>query len=128
MVQHFPKRFIVLVGGYDDALYTGFTNAAGGIVDDALEIFFIDGVYDDTQVSQEVLYLLALVERGTSQQFVWDIHPAQAFFKRAALRIGAVQDNEIFIVVMIAQLHLGDGIGYKTAFIVIGKRADQRYF
>ena len=120
-----PKGLVVLVSQHKELVQTGLADAAGGVVDHALEGFLIVGVHHQPQVADHVFDLLALVETQPAIHPVGDVLPAQGFLEGARLGVGAVENGEIAVVELQAQLLLLDFGGHKTPLVVVAHIADE---
>src|SRR6478672_1205489 len=119
ILQYLPHADIILIGGEYGPVYGCLAYAAYRIVDDALQGLLILWINNDAQVCYIVFDLFTLVKRNTAINCIRNIHSPQAFFKGAALGIGAVQDRDILIVMMVAQLLLLYRICYEFALIIV---------
>ena len=81
-----------------------------------------------TEVGYEIFDFFSLVEGLTPINAVFDITTTKGFFKRTTLGIGPIEDSKIVVTKVVAQFVFQNSIGYKLAFIVIGKGAGQFNF
>ena len=107
------------VGGCGYFAYGGVANAPGRIIDDALEGFFIIRIYHQTEVGNDILYLLPLIKGHSSIDAIGNASFTQGFFKNAALRIGAVQHGKVCPHIVVASLQLAYFVDHNVAFFHI---------
>ena len=94
-------------------------DAAGGIVDHALEAFVVVGVDGQAEIRQQILDFLALVERQPAVNAVGDVQLAQTLFKGPRLGIGPVQDGEVLVLALVVAAHFENAVGHKPSFVVV---------
>ncbi len=75
------------------------SNATGRIIDDTLERFFVIRIHHQTKISNNVFYLLSLVERKSAVNLIRHRSLPKSFFKNTALRVRTIQDSKISITV-----------------------------
>ncbi len=75
------------------------SNATGRIIDDTLERFFVIRIHHQTKISNNVFYLLSLVERKSAVNLIRHRPLPKSFFKNTALRVRTIQDSKIRIAI-----------------------------
>ena len=80
------------------------------IVDDALESFLVIGIHRQSEVGDDILYFLALIERQPTINAVRHCLLAKRILKHTALCIRAVQDSKIRIFAPFPTLDATNGI------------------
>ena len=103
----------------DDLAHSGVADASGGVVDDALECFLVVGVDHQTEISNDILHLLALVERQAAVHTVGDAFLAHDLLEDSALCVGAVEDSYLIIRYLLTSVQLTDLVGHNVAFFHI---------
>ena len=110
-----------MFGGGAHELRDGrLADAARGIIDDALERLLVVGVDDDAEVGDDVLHLLALVERLSAIDAIRDALLPQRLLKDARLGIGAIEHGELRQRTVASPLQLRDLRGDEVGLLVVG--------
>ena len=73
----------------------GISYSTSGIVDDAAECFFVRRIDNNAEVSNDVLYLLALVETQSTINTIRNVLLAHRLLEGTALGIGAIKDGKV---------------------------------
>ena len=76
-----PNADVAFGRFHKEPIHGGFADAAGGVVDDALQRFVVPGVGREPKIGDQILDLLALVKRQASVNAVRHVQFAQAFLK-----------------------------------------------
>ena len=82
----------------ENFIQRGLPDSSCRVIDDTLEGNLIVRIHRQTEIGDDVLYLLALVERQSAINAVRDTLAAERFFKASALGVGAVEDGHARIV------------------------------
>ena len=112
---------------FDDLAEGFIPESSWGKVDDPFEGDIVFGVVDQSQVGDEVTDFLPLVESESADELVGDTASHQGLFKETRVRVGAVEDCEIFWFGGLFDQMLGDLIGDVFGFIFgrcVGAQAD----
>jgi len=117
--QCLPKAHSCTCSRINDFAHRGVSYATGRIVDDALQCLFVVRVHRQAEVGDNVLYLLALVERNASVDATRDGAFAQGLFKDTALCIGAVEDGLLAIGNLLTSVQFGNLVGHDFALLNI---------
>ena len=91
-----------------ERLHHALADAARRHVDDAPQADVVVRIEHQPQVGERVLDFLALVEPDAADDLVGDAGAAQRVFDRARLRVGAIQDRDRVLDVVV-QRRRGDG-------------------
>ena len=113
-----------IVGGSDggDFVHRGIADAAFGIIDNALESLVVVAVLCEFHIGNQILDFLALVERKSTKNFVWNLTLVKALFEASRLRMAAVEQRKIrifFVAVGYTIVNVG---GYLVGFVDVGGR------
>ena len=84
-----------------ERLHHALADAARRHVDDAAQADVVVRVEDQPQVGERVLDFLALVEPDAADDLVGDAGPPQRVFDRARLGVGAVEDGDRVLDVVV---------------------------
>ena len=74
------------------------TNTTCRIVDDATQCLLVVWVSHNTEVGNDILDFLTLVETQSTIDTIWNAVLAHLFLKRTTLRIGTIENGEIAIL------------------------------
>ena len=118
-VQRLPKALLLCPGEGNEFVHGRFANASRRIIDHAFEALVVAGVHGQSEVRQEVLDFLSLVKGEPAINPVGHIELAEAFFKRAGLRIGAVEDGEVLVMALRLSSDFKNAVGDKAALVVV---------
>ena len=101
--QHLALRVV------EDHLLRLQPDTARGIVDHPAQARYVVGIDEQAQVGQRVFDLLTLIERHAGDDAVRNAAPAQRFFERATLGVGAVEDGEVAVRIALPQVQVANG-------------------
>ena len=90
-----PRRHGMVVGVLHDFRHCRSSDAACGIVDDAAQGLLVVVVGDEAEVGNDILDLLALIERQSADDAVWDAVFTQLVLEGPALCVVAVEDGDV---------------------------------
>src|SRR5690606_12410345 len=93
-----PQAKLVLIYGYNDLFDRRVPYSATRIIDDSLECLFVIRVIGQTEISNQILDFLALVERSTSIYLVGHPQLTKCLFHRTGLCIRTVQNSKILVL------------------------------
>ena len=96
-----PQTDMMQVSCFYNLCHRRIANATCGIVDDSTQSLLIIGIRDYTEVSNDILDFLALVEAQTAIDTIRNAVLAHLFLKGTALCVGAIQNSEITILCLI---------------------------
>jgi len=126
MADHLPQTYIVPAGTFHDFLLCGVAYSACGIIDDAAKSLLIARVYHHSEIGDDILDFLALIETLPAIDAVAIAHAhlglAHFLLKVAALGIGAVQDGEVSPLRMFLTLDASDLLTYHRRLALVGDR------
>ena len=80
---------------------SGVANATRRIVDDAAQRLLVVRIGHNSEIGNDILYLLALVKRQTAIYTIWNTVFTHLLFERTALCIGTVKYGEITVLTAI---------------------------
>ena len=106
----------------------GLANAASRIIDDALECLLVGRIGNESQIADDILDLLALIERQASVDAIEDVALAQRFLERAALCIGAVEDGNVAVVITLVIVKRLYTSSHLIGFLQVGVGAGEDEF
>ena len=107
------------MGTGDNLLNRRSTNSACGIIDDSANGLLVFRVYDNAEISQNILNFFALIEAHSSKNAIWDGLPPHLFLKDSTLRIGAIQNGKIAVIEVLFQLQLFDISANDSSLLLI---------
>ena len=122
-----PQTDMMQVSCFYDLCHRRIANATCGIVDDSTQSLLIIGIRDYTEVSNDILDFLALVEAQTAIDTIRNAVLAHLFLKGTALCVGAIQNSEITILCLVLSTDSLDIVThYNSLFpITIGRLQGQ---
>ena len=88
--NHIPNGHVILRSGHHDFRDGRVTDTALWQINDALECLLVVLVHCKTQITEHVFDLLALVERNTPDDAVFDVQSTQGLLKRTGLGVRTV--------------------------------------
>ena len=100
----FPQTDLLAAGTINHLINSSSTNTASRIIDDTLESLLIIRISHQTEISNDILDFLALIETQSTINAVRDTLLAEFFLKTTALRIRTVKDGKITILAVIHAL------------------------
>ena len=118
----------------------GIADAAGGIVDHALESLLVVEIAQQAEVGEDVFDFLALIERKTTVDAVGEVALAEHVLEGATLGVGAIEDGDLveahaFRAVQprddahhLGRLFLVSGGGHDTDFVAFFVFAEHHLF
>ena len=106
----------------------GLTNAASRIIDDALERLLVGRIGDESQIADDILDLLALIERQATVDAIEDVAFAQGFLEGATLCICAVEDGDVAVVVTLVVVKRLYTSSHLIGFLQVGVGAGEDEF
>src|SRR5690606_34934351 len=86
----FKQTDIVLIGGDHDTLNGGVSDAAARIINHPLQGFLVARIICETEVGNEILDFLTLIEGSSPENFIGNSDFSERFFHGTRLCIGAV--------------------------------------
>ena len=100
----FPQTDLLTAGAIYHLIDSSSSNTASRIIDDTLESLLIIRISHQTEISNDILDFLSLVETQSTINPVRDTLLAEFFLKTTALRIRTVKDGKITILAVIHTL------------------------
>ena len=97
----------------------GITDSSCRIVDDALEGLLIIGVNNQTEVGNDILDLLTLIEAETAINPIRNALLEHLFLESAALSIGAIENGKIVILAVFPAHQPSDFVADDGSFFLI---------
>ena len=95
LLDNLPQADIMQIGSFHNFSYRRITNASCGIIDDTAQRLLVIRVCHKSEISNNILNLLTLVEAQAAIDAIWDTVLTHLFLKRATLGIGTIEDSEI---------------------------------
>ena len=121
-----PQADTMRIGRLGNPTHRRVTNASCRIVDDATQGLLIVRIGHHTEVGNDILYLLALVEAQSSINPVGYAVLAHLLLKAAALGIRAVEDSEIGILPTFLATDTLDVVTHDDGFLLVAIGGLQR--
>src|SRR5215212_1445380 len=118
----------MFIGKYHCLFNRGFANTTNRIINNSFQCFFILRIYYNSQISQNIFYLFALIETHSSINPVRDSHTPEAFFKGPALSICPVQNSKVAVEEMISKFLFLYAVRYKLSLVIISHSSYKPYF
>ena len=106
-------------GCADDFLHRCVADASGWVVDDASQGLLVVGVGDGAEIGDDVLDLLALIERQAAVDAVGDVVLAHLFLEAAALGVGAVEDDEVAVLQVLLTAQPTDVVAHDHRLLAV---------
>ena len=106
----------------------GLANAASRIIDYALKCLLVGRIGYESQIADDILDLLALIERQASVDAIEDVAFAQGFLEGATLCIGAVEDGNVAVVVTLVVVKRLYTSSHLIGFLQVGIGAGEDEF
>ena len=94
-------------------------NTSFGQVDDSPQGLLVVFINCESQIPQQVLNFLSLIEGQSTDHFLLYVYPSQGLFHGAGLAVGSVKDRKFFIGHLIMGFLLKDGCCDKFTFLMI---------
>ena len=107
------------IGRFNNLADGRVTNAACGIVDNATQRLLIVRVGHDTEVGNNILDFLSLIERQSAIDAIWDSVLPHLFLKRTALCISTIEDGEVTIVAPLLSTNPLDIVTHDDGFLLV---------
>ena len=99
--DHLPETHLVLMGTVSNLQHRSSTDSTSRIVDDTLDSLFIIRIRYQTEISNNILNFLALVETQSAINAIRNTLLSELLLEAAALGIGAVENGKITILATI---------------------------
>ena len=93
--------------------------AACRIVYDSAKRLLVIHINSKTEICNNILYFLALIEGHSSIYSVWNGRLAQDLFKGSALCIGAVEHGHLAVWYLLVVAEFADTLHYSRGFIYV---------
>ena len=101
LLDNTPEADMMQVGGLHDLSHRCITDATCRIVDDTTQSLLIIGIRHHTEVGNDILDFLALVETQTTIDTIWDTILSHLFLKGAALGVGTIENGKIVVLCLV---------------------------
>ena len=123
LLNDLPQTDLMLVGRLYNLAYRRIADATCRIVDDASQRLLVIGIDHHTEIGDDILYLLALIEAQSAINPIRDTVLAHLLFERTALRIGTIENGKIREFTMVLSAQAFDIITnyHRLLFITIGR-------
>ena len=120
---------MVRQGTSGDLGYGCIADTTSRIVDNALESLLVIGIGDQTEIGDDVLDFLALIETHTAIDAIRNALFTKLLLEAAALRIGAIENGEVGILTSILTLDALDILAHdeRLLLIAIGRLVEQLF-
>ena len=102
--DYLPETHLVLMGTVSNLHHRSSTDSTCRIVDDTLDSLFIIRICHQTEISNNILNFLALVETQSAINAIRNTLLSELLLEAAALGIGAVENGKITILAAILAL------------------------
>ena len=126
--DRFPQAQIPFRRGCRNPVHRHVADPARRGVDYPAERLVVFRVHDQAHVSQQILDLLALVERHAAVDFIGNVSPAERLLERARLRIGTVQNRYLAVRKILFSHRRSDVAGNQDRLLLIGIGLDHLDF
>ena len=110
---------MVRQGTSGDLGYGCIADTTSRIVDDALESLLVIGIGDQTEIGNNVLDFLALIETHTAIDAIRNALFTKLLLEASALRIGAIENGEVGILTSILTLDALDILAHDERLLLI---------
>ena len=122
-----PEADMMQIGCLHDLSHRCITDATCRIVDDTTQSLLIIGIRHHTEVSNDILDFLALVETQTTIDTIWDTILSHLFLKGAALCVGTIENGKIVVLCLVLSTDSLDVITHDDSLfpIAIGRLQGQ---
>ena len=115
----FPQTDLLAAGTIYHLIDSSSTNTASRIIDDTLESLLIIRISHQTEISNDILDFLALIETQSTINPVRDTLFTEFFLKTTTLRIRTVKDSKITILTIIHALESLDILADDQCLLLI---------
>ena len=119
IAYHLPEAHMVLVGTVCQLHDSCGTDATSRIVDDALDGLLIVGVSHHSEVCDDVLDFLALIETQSAINAIRNALLSEFLLEATALRIGTIEDGKILIFIVFLTLDALDVLSHDDRLLLV---------
>ena len=110
-------------GGFADSVNRRLPNPSCRIVDDAFDGLLVIGVHRQPEISYHILDFLALVERESSENAIWNVLFAECLLEGSALYVGAIENRYVVPRNMVIAVQVEEFLGDACRFFQIAVEA-----
>ena len=119
LAYHLPDAHLVLVGAGSHLCHRGSTDAARRIIDDSLNRLLIVRICHESEISDDILDFLALVEAQSAIDAVRNALLSELLLEASALGISAVENGEIIIAAIVLALDALDVLRHNQRLLLV---------
>ena len=119
ITYHLPETRPVLMGTIGNLHHGSSTDATSRIIDDTLESLLIVRIGNETEIGDDILDFLTLIETQSTINTIWDTLLSEFLLEAAALGIGTIENGKLIISTIILSLDALDILRHYQSLLLV---------
>ena len=119
LAYHLPETHLVLMRTVSNLHHRCCADTASRIVDDTLDGFLIIRISHQSEIGNNILDFLALIEAQSAIDAIRNALPSELLLEAAALGVGTIQNGEIMIFAIILTLDALDVLSHDYRLFLV---------
>ena len=119
ITYHLPETHLVLMGTIGNLRHGSSTNATSRIIDDTLESLLIVRVGNETEIGDDILDFLTLIETQSTINTIWDALLSEFLLEASALGIGTIENGKLIVSAIILPLDALDILRHYQSLLLV---------